>query len=89
MSRPGFGESVALALLGALATPVLAQGLIWLMPPHEQARWLCLLLGLGYGLYLLARSPSLARSLRRLGAMALMPPICMPMEPKFANPQRA
>lgn len=60
MSRPGFGESVALALLGALATPVLAQGLIWLMPPHEQARWLCLLLGLGYGLYLLARSPSLA-----------------------------
>src|ERR1019366_9652862 len=38
---------------------------------------------------IMARKPSLARSLRRLGARALSPPIWMPMEPKLANPHRA
>lgn len=58
MNRPGFAEGVGLALLGALVTPVLAYSLPWLAPPDEQARWLCLILGMGYGLYLLARSPT-------------------------------
>ena len=37
----------------------------------------------------MARRPSWARSLRRLGTRAPMPPICMPMEPTLAKPQRA
>src|SRR6266536_2993255 len=37
----------------------------------------------------IARSPRRARSWRRLGASAPMPPIWMPMELKFANPQSA
>ena len=37
----------------------------------------------------IARSPSRARSWRRLGASAPMPPIWMPIEPKFANPHSA
>src|ERR1700733_12016069 len=37
----------------------------------------------------MARRPRRARSLRRLGTRAPMPPICMPMEPMFAKPQRA
>ena len=37
----------------------------------------------------MARTPNLARSLRRSGTSAPMPPICMPMEPRLANPQRA
>ena len=37
----------------------------------------------------MARKPSRARSLRRLGTRAPMPPICMPMEPRLAKPQRA
>ena len=36
-----------------------------------------------------ARIPSLAKSLRRSGANAPIPPICMPTEEKFANPQIA
>ena len=31
----------------------------------------------------------LYRSLRRSGTSAPMPPICMPMEPRLAKPQRA
>src|SRR5688572_13777094 len=37
----------------------------------------------------IARKPSRARSLRRVGASAPMPPICMPIDAKFANPQSA
>src|SRR5258707_10928458 len=37
----------------------------------------------------MARRPSWARSLRRLGTRAPMPPICMPMLPALAKPQRA
>jgi hypothetical protein len=37
----------------------------------------------------MARRPRRARSLRRLGTRAPMPPICMPMEPTLAKPQRA
>ncbi len=37
----------------------------------------------------MARRPRLARSLRRLGTRAPMPPICMPIEPTLAKPQRA
>ena len=37
----------------------------------------------------MARRPSWARSLRRLGTRAPMPPIWMPMELRFAKPQRA
>src|SRR5271168_986522 len=37
----------------------------------------------------MARRPSWARSLRRLGTRAPMPPICMPMLPTLAKPQRA
>ncbi|MBK5967498.1 MULTISPECIES: hypothetical protein [Thiorhodovibrio] len=58
MSRPGFAEGVGLALLGAVVTPVLAYSLLWLVPSHQQPGVLCLLLGMGYGLYLLARSPA-------------------------------
>src|SRR6185437_6735200 len=38
---------------------------------------------------IMARTPSLARSWRRSGMSAPMPPIWMPMEPRLANPQRA
>ena len=37
----------------------------------------------------MARTPSLARSLRRFGTSAPMPPICMPIEPTLAKPQSA
>src|SRR5277367_4012466 len=37
----------------------------------------------------MARRPSWARSLRRLGTRAPMPPIWIPMELRFAKPQRA
>ena len=37
----------------------------------------------------MARRPRRARSLRRLGTRAPMPPICMPILPTLANPQRA
>ena len=37
----------------------------------------------------MARTPSLAKSLRRSGTSAPMPPICMPMELRLANPHRA
>src|SRR5215204_592835 len=37
----------------------------------------------------IARKPSLARSCRRVGASPPMPPICMPIELKFAKPQSA
>ncbi len=37
----------------------------------------------------MARRPSWARSLRRLGTRAPMPPICMPMLPTLAKPHRA
>ena len=37
----------------------------------------------------MARMPSRARSDRRSGASAPMPPIWMPIELKLANPQRA
>ena len=37
----------------------------------------------------IARNPSRARSFLRFGASAPMPPICIPMELKFANPHRA
>ena len=36
-----------------------------------------------------AFAPSEARSDRRSGAKAPIPPICIPMDIKFANPQRA
>jgi len=37
----------------------------------------------------IARRPNRAKSLRRLGAKAPIPPIWMPIELKFANPHRA
>jgi hypothetical protein len=37
----------------------------------------------------IARTPSFARSLRRSGTSAPMPPICMPIEPRLANPHSA
>ena len=37
----------------------------------------------------IALRPTFARSERRSGASALMPPIWMPIEPMFANPHNA
>src|SRR4029077_13640344 len=37
----------------------------------------------------IARIPRRARSWRRLGASAPIPPIWMPIDPKFANPHKA
>ena len=37
----------------------------------------------------MARTPSLAKSLRRSGTSAPMPPICIPMEPRLAKPHNA
>ena len=37
----------------------------------------------------IARKPRRARSARRSGAIAPMPPIWMAIDPKFANPQSA
>src|SRR5688500_2791209 len=37
----------------------------------------------------IARKPRRARSLRRVGASAPMPPICMPIDAKFAKPHSA
>src|ERR1035441_2571653 len=37
----------------------------------------------------IARTPNCARSLRRSGTSAPMPPICIPIEPRFANPHSA
>ena len=38
---------------------------------------------------IIARNPSRARSLRRLGASAPMPPTCMPIDAKLAKPHSA
>ena len=38
---------------------------------------------------IMARMPSRARSPRRSGTIAPMPPICTPIEPKLAKPQKA
>ena len=37
----------------------------------------------------MARTPSLARSFLRSGTSAPMPPICMPIDPRFAKPHKA
>ena len=37
----------------------------------------------------IARSPNRARSFRRFGTSAPMPPICIPIDPTFANPHSA
>ena len=37
----------------------------------------------------IARTPSRARSLRRSGTSAPMPPICIPIDPRLANPHSA
>ena len=71
MNRPSFGEGVAVALLGALTISVIHYALIPLAPSQERLVWLCLLLGLGYGLYLLARSPTPAGRIGLLLAWVL------------------
>ena len=37
----------------------------------------------------IARKPSRARSFRRFGTSAPMPPICIPIDPTLANPHSA
>ena len=37
----------------------------------------------------MALTPNLAKSFLRSGTNAPMPPICMPIEPKFAKPHKA
>ncbi|NEV60684.1 hypothetical protein [Thiorhodococcus minor] len=56
MTRPGFGEGVLVALGAALLASVAQTGLSLLIPRADVAQLLCMGLGLGYGLYLLARS---------------------------------
>lgn len=56
MSRPSFGEGVLLALVAAVLASVGATALSLLLPRGDVAQVLCVGLGLGYGLYLLARS---------------------------------
>ena len=38
---------------------------------------------------IIARRPNRAKSVRRLGAMPVKPPICMAIDGKFANPHNA
>lgn len=56
MTRPGFGEGVLVALGAALLASVTQTGLSMVLPWADVAQLLCMGLGLGYGLYLLARS---------------------------------
>ncbi|NEX19029.1 hypothetical protein G3480_01640 [Thiorhodococcus mannitoliphagus] len=56
MTRPGFGEGVLVALGAALLATVTETGLSLLLPSADVAQLLCMGIGLGYGLYLLARS---------------------------------
>ena len=55
MSRPGFGEGVLVALTAAVLASVFLASLSWWLPPGEVAQGLCIGLGFGYGLYLIAR----------------------------------
>jgi hypothetical protein len=57
MSRVTFGEGVLVALTAALVAAVMREALGFFLPRGDVAQLLCMGLGLGYGLYLLARSP--------------------------------
>ena len=56
MTRFGFGEGVLVALLAAMLASVAQTGLGLLLPAADVGQLLCIGLGFGYGLYLLARS---------------------------------
>ena len=56
MSRLGFGEGVLVALTAALLASVVRTALGGWLSPGALAHGLCIGLGLGYGLYLIARS---------------------------------